>query len=220
VGCEPRSPPTRSAGSEDERLPSPNPESRHTRSEYPSARDFAPSDKHGTLPIRTKLTRRNLAKGGSLFLLDVFRKQTKGRTLYEWFEQIILGLTVFMISLVIIYSLILATITLFEDFISGIGFMETGVLKDTFGLILTVIILVEFNHSIVLAIRQRSGAIQVRIVVLITIIVLARKLVLLDYTAASVETLLGLGGLALSLGGLYWLISDGEQRRRESGSTV
>ena len=155
-----------------------------------------------------------------MFLLDVFRKQSKGRTLYEWFEQIILGLTVFMISLVIIYSLILATITLFEDFTSGIGFMEAGALKDTFGLILTVIILVEFNHSIVLAIRQRSGAIQVRIVVLITIIVLARKLVLLDYTAASVETLLGLGGLALSLGGLYWLISDGEQRGRESGSTV
>src|SRR5271167_387935 len=159
-------------------------------------------------------------KGGSVFLLDVFRKQAKGRTLYEWFEQIVLGILVFIISLVIVYSLILTAITLFEDLISGIGFVETSALKDTFGLILTVIILVEFNHSIVLAIRRRSGAIQVRIVVLITIIVLARKLVLLDYAAASVETLLGLGGLALSLGGLYWLISDGEQRSRESGSTV
>ena len=49
--------------------------------------------------------------------------------------------------------------------------------------------------------------------VLITIIVLARKLVLLDYAAASMETLLGLGGLALSLGGLYWLISNGDRRR-------
>jgi uncharacterized membrane protein (DUF373 family) len=161
-----------------------------------------------------------LAKGGCVFLLDVFRKQTKGRTLYEWFEQIILGIVVFIISLVIVYSLILATVTLFNDLISGMGFVETGALKDTFGLILTVIILLEFNHSIVLAIRQRSGAIQVRIVVLITIIVLARKLVLLDYATASVETLLGLGGLALSLGGLYWLISDGEQRRRVPDSIV
>ena len=113
-----------------------------------------------------------------MFLLDMFRQQTKGRTLYEWFEQIILGIIVVIISLVIVYSLILATITLFDDLMSGIGSMETGALKDTFGLILTVIILVEFNHSIVLAIRQRSGAIQVRIVVLITVIVLARKLVL------------------------------------------
>ena len=155
-----------------------------------------------------------------MLLLDVFRKQAQGRTPYEWFEQIILGIIVFIMSLVIIYSLVLATITLADDLVSGIGSMETSALKDTFGLILTVIILVEFNHSIVLAIRQRSGAIQVRIVVLITIIVLARKLVLLDYTTASVETLLGLGALALSLGGLYWLISDGERRRAAPDSIV
>jgi uncharacterized membrane protein (DUF373 family) len=214
------SPSTGSAGSEDERPFSRSPAYRDLGSEYPSVRDFAPSDKRGTLPIRSKLTRRNLAKGGSLFLLDVFRKQTKGRTLYEWFEQIILGIVVFIISLVIVYSLILATVTLFNDLISDMGFVETGALKDAFGLILTVIILVEFNHSIVLAIRQRSGAVQVRIVVLITIIVLARKLVLLDYATASVETLLGLGGLALSLGGLYWLICDGEQRSRAPDSIV
>ena len=155
-----------------------------------------------------------------MFLLDVFRKQAKGRTAYEWFEQIILGIIVIIMSLVIIYSLFVAIITLSGDLASGIESMETSALKDTFGLILTVIILVEFNHSIVLAIRQRSGAIQVRIVVLITIIVLARKLVLLDYTTASRETLLGLGGLALSLGGLYWLISDGEQRKRAPDSIV
>ena len=153
-----------------------------------------------------------------MFLLDVFRKQANGRTPYEWFEQIILGLLVFVIALIIIYTLILSIITVGNDFSSGIKFMEVGALQDTFGHILTVIILVEFNHSIVLAIRQRSGAIQVRIIVLITIIVLARKLVLLDYAAASMETLLGLGGLALSLGGLYWLISNGDQRKRGAGS--
>jgi len=155
-----------------------------------------------------------------MFLLDLFRKQAKGRTPYEWFEQLILRILVFIISIIIVYALILVGITLVDDFRAGIMFMETGALKDTFGLVLTVIILVEFNHSIVLAIRQRSGAIQVRIIVLIAIIVIARKIVLLDYAAASVETLLGFGGLALSLGGLYWLISDGEQRRRGSGSPV
>jgi len=137
-----------------------------------------------------------------MFLLDLFKKRAKGRTPYEWFEQMILGILVFIIAMIIIYTLILAIITLVNDFRSGITFMETAALQDTFGLILTVIILVEFNHSIVLAIR------------------LARKLVLLDYAAASVETLLGLGGLALSLGGLYWLISDGEQRRRTPDSIV
>ena len=148
-----------------------------------------------------------------MFLLDLFRKQAKGRTPYEWFEQIILGILVFIIAVVIVYSFILAIIALFDDFRMGMAFIETEALQDTFGLILTVIILLEFNHSIVLAIRQRSGAIQVRVVVLITIIVLARKLVLLDYAKANVETLLGFGGLAIALGGLYWLIADGERRR-------
>jgi uncharacterized membrane protein (DUF373 family) len=152
-----------------------------------------------------------------VLLLDVFRKRDRGRTAYEGFEQVVLGILVFIISLIIIYSLILVVIALADHFSSGIMFVETGALKDTFGLILTVIILLEFNHSIVLAIRQRSGAVQVRIIVLITIIVLARKLVLLDYTEASAETLLGLGGLALSLGGLYWLISDRDQSRRAPG---
>ena len=149
-----------------------------------------------------------------MLLLDLFRKQYRGRTPYEGFEQIILGILVFIISVIIVYALILVIITLGEDFRAGISYMETGAMKDTFGLILTVIILLEFNHSIVLAIRKRSGAVQVRIIVLITIIVLARKLVLLDYAATSGETLLGLGGLALALGGLYWLISDREQPGR------
>ncbi len=126
-----------------------------------------------------------------MLLLDLFRKRAGGRTPYEGFEQIILSIVVFIISLIIVYSLVLVVITLADDFRSGIMFMEAGALKDTFGLILTVIILLEFNHSIVLAIRQRSGAVQVRIIVLITIIVLARKLVLLDYTTTSVETLAG-----------------------------
>jgi hypothetical protein len=74
-----------------------------------------------------------------VFLLDVFRKQSRGRTLYEWFEQVILGIIVLIMSVVIVYSLVLGTITLVEHLVSGIESMETSALKDTFGLILTVI---------------------------------------------------------------------------------
>ena len=94
--------------------------------------------------------------------------------------------------------------------------MDAEVFKDTFGLILTVLILLEFNHSIISALRQRAGSIQVSIIVLIAITVIARKLILLDYASASTETLLGLGGLALALGALYWLIAGVERRRRST----
>ena len=53
-----------------------------------------------------------------MFLLDVFRKQAKGPTIYEWFEQIVLSIRVLIICLVIVYSLIIATIKIFEDLVS------------------------------------------------------------------------------------------------------
>ena len=43
-----------------------------------------------------------------MFLLDPFKKQGKDRTPYEWFEQVILGVLVFIIAIIIIYLLILS----------------------------------------------------------------------------------------------------------------
>ncbi len=103
---------------------------------------------------------------------------------------------------------------LFDELSSGVHFIEATALKDTFGMILSILIMIEFNHSIALGIRRRSGFIQVRVIVVIAIIVIARKLILLDYAVVSQATLLGLGGLALALGGLYWLLGDADRRRR------
>ncbi|MBO0738006.1 MAG: phosphate-starvation-inducible PsiE family protein [Alphaproteobacteria bacterium] len=137
-----------------------------------------------------------------------------GRTFYGRFELIVSGFILLLISVIIVYTSILASITVAEDFFLGMQFIETGVVKDTFGLILTILILLEFNHSIVSALRQREGSIQGSIIVLITITVIARKLILLDYASATPQLLLGLGGLALALGALYWLIAGVERRRR------
>jgi uncharacterized membrane protein (DUF373 family) len=85
-------------------------------------------------------------------------------------------------------------------------------------LILAIVILLEFNHSIYVALTERSGAIQARIVVLIAILVVARKLMLSDFETLDMETLLGFGGLLLALGGLYWLICDGDRRRAHAAA--
>jgi uncharacterized membrane protein (DUF373 family) len=149
-------------------------------------------------------------------LFERLPEHWKNLTVYDYFEQIGFRILIFFISLIVIHSLILIGIKLGEDFVQGLSFRETQVMEETFGLILTVIILLEFNHSIVSAMRAHSGAIQVRIVVMIAIIVMARKLILLDYKSATLETLLGYAGLALALGGLYWLVADSERPRRHS----
>jgi uncharacterized membrane protein (DUF373 family) len=149
-------------------------------------------------------------------LRDLFRKGSVIYTAYDQFERIISVILLITIAIIIVYATGLMMITLAEDFHAGLHFAEQGALKDTFGLILSLLILIEFNHSIALAIRRRSGIIEVRVVVLIAIIVIARKLILLDYANTTLEMLLGLGGLALSLGALYWLLADIERRRRPS----
>ena len=149
-------------------------------------------------------------------LLDVFKKESAFHRVYDGFELVISGILLIVVSIIIVYTLVLVLITLVHDFQADMYFAQSGALKDTFGLILTLLILVEFNHSIALAMRRRSGVLQVRIIILITIIVIARKLILLDYAKTGIDTLLGLGGLALSLGALYWLLTDVERRRRPS----
>jgi uncharacterized membrane protein (DUF373 family) len=49
-------------------------------------------------------------------------------------------------------------------------------------------------------------------VVLIVVLVVARKLMLLDVSTLEAATLLAFGGLMLALGGLYWLITDADRR--------
>ena len=113
-------------------------------------------------------------------MLSRINKALTGRTLYDQFELIVSGILLFLVSTVIVFTTILTTIELIRDFLTGMTFLDAQVFKDTFGLILTILILLEFNHSIVSALRQRAGSIQVSIIVLITITVIARKLILLD----------------------------------------
>ncbi|HEX5211983.1 MAG TPA: phosphate-starvation-inducible PsiE family protein [Pseudolabrys sp.] len=141
-------------------------------------------------------------------MLDIasLKRQWKDLTSYERFEQIVSRVVMLFISVVIVYSLVLVAIQLADHFRLGVAFMDAGVLKDVFGSILTILILVEFNHSIAFALAKRSGILQARTIVLIAILVIARKVILLDFATATFETFLGISGIALAFGLLYWLI--------------
>lgn len=146
-------------------------------------------------------------------MLDAIRNKWAKGGLYQWFERVALGTLIFVIALITLFAFGAAITQLVADVQLGASFMDKAVLQDTFGSILTVLILLEFNHSIFVALTQRTGAIQVRIVVLIAILVAVRKLMLLDFGIVTVELLLGFGGLLLCLGAVYWLLADGDRRR-------
>ena len=143
----------------------------------------------------------------SMPAIETLKKQWRSLGVYERFEQIVSRLVMLLISGVIIYSLLLTSISLFKQLTLEPEFLDREALKDVFGAILTILILIEFNHSIALALTKRTGVLQARHSVLISILVIARKVILLDFATASFETLIGIAGIAVAFGLLYWLIS-------------
>jgi uncharacterized membrane protein (DUF373 family) len=126
---------------------------------------------------------------------------------YETFERVASRIVMFFISIIIVYSLILMAMTLFNEIRLSPAYLDTDSLRDVFGSILTILILIEFNHSIAVAISTRAGILQARPIVLITILVIARKVILLDFTSVTFEQLIGIGAIALAFGLLFWLIN-------------
>ena len=141
--------------------------------------------------------------------IAALKKEWKDLTSHERFEQVVSRVIIFFIEVVIVYSLVLVGIELVKDFIFSPDFMGAELLQDVFGSLLTVLILLEFNHSIASSLGNKSGILQARVVVLIAILVVARKIILLDFKTATVESLGGIAGMALALGVLYWLLSMG-----------
>ena len=142
-------------------------------------------------------------------MLDIktLRQEWHELTSYQQFEQVVSRIIMAFIAVVIVYSIILAGIELVSDFRLGLQFLEQEMLQDVFGSILTILILLEFNDSIAVSLKQKTGIIQARIVVLIAILVITRKIILLDFKTASVEMLAAHAGAALALGALDRLMS-------------
>jgi uncharacterized membrane protein (DUF373 family) len=132
---------------------------------------------------------------------------------YRYFERTALGCVLLMIAIIAVFTIVFTSIKLVSDLLLGQTFVDRSALQDTIGLILTILILLEFNHSVLVSMTEHSGAVQVQMLVRITILVVARKLMLIDFAAIQAQTLLGFGGLLLALGGLYWMISDGDRRQ-------
>jgi uncharacterized membrane protein (DUF373 family) len=133
---------------------------------------------------------------------------------YRYFERIALGCILIMIGIIAAFAIVFTAIKLAGDLQQGAAFVDRAALQDAIGQILTILILLEFNHSVLVSLTERSGAIQVRMLVRITILVIARKLMLIDFSVIQAPTLLSFGSLLVALGGLYWMISDGDRRKR------
>lgn len=139
-----------------------------------------------------------------------------GMRMYSRFERLIgLALSI-TVSIIIVFALAHLIQALVSTLLEGLGKFDYGVFQRFFELILTVLIALEFNHSLAEVVKGRGSLVQVKIVVLIGILVVVRKFILIELDTISASILLGLSAAILALGIVYWIVVDVDRRQAES----
>ncbi|ASG51345.1 TPA: phosphate-starvation-inducible PsiE family protein [Escherichia coli] len=145
-------------------------------------------------------------------LTKTFRAQWAVMTFYERFEQVIALVLSAVIAVIIVVSLLqLMSIVFTLLILDAFNPLDHKVFQTVFAMIMTLLIAMEFKHSIVRVALRRDSIIQVKTVILIGLIALARKFVILD-PEASPGKIAALAGATLALGVTYWLLRERDDR--------
>ena len=135
-------------------------------------------------------------------------------TVYERFEQIVavaLSLIIAIVIVIALYQLARRTLPLV---LGGVlDPLDQEVFQSLFGAMMTVLIAMEFKHSIIRVAARSESIIQVKTVILIAILALSRKFVILDSTATGAATIAALASATLVLGVVYWLLRERDDRQ-------
>ncbi|ABX15991.1 phosphate-starvation-inducible PsiE family protein [Burkholderia multivorans] len=147
---------------------------------------------------------------------DKMRSQWRLMTVYERFEQVVALVLSAVIAVIIVVSLIqLISIVFSLLIVEAFNPLDHKMFQSVFGMIMTLLIAMEFKHSIVRVALRRDSIIQVKTVILIALIALARKFVILD-PEASPGKVAALAGATLALGITYWLLRERDDRSAET----
>jgi uncharacterized membrane protein (DUF373 family) len=146
-------------------------------------------------------------------------EEWKLMSIYEKFEQCVSLALVMLISLLIIFALYKLAIKVYVTImVEAIDPTNPAVFQSVFGMIMTLLIAMEFKHSILKVVYRKDSIIQVKTVLLIAILAISRKLIILDTNATGAAELAALAATLLALGVVYWLMR--EQDYRVSHSSV
>ncbi|ENI0129922.1 heat resistance protein PsiE-GI [Escherichia coli] len=150
---------------------------------------------------------------------QVLRDQLAIMSFYERFEQVVALVLSAVIAVIIVVSLFqLISIVFTLLVLDAFNPLDHEVFQSVFGMIMTLLIAMEFKHSIVRVALRRDSIIQVKTVILIgliALIALSRKFVILDSNASPAK-IAALASATLALGATYWLLRKRGDRAAET----
>ena len=137
------------------------------------------------------------------------RSKWKTLSLYERFEQTVVSFLTLVIAVIIAlatWQLLLHTIRLVESHV--VDPADSQVFQGLFGMVLTVLIALEFKHTLLVVKHHRRAIVEVRAVVLIVLLALVRRFIILDLYQTPPSVVAALAGSALALGVVFWLVGN------------
>ena len=141
--------------------------------------------------------------------LEETRRYWPIMTAYERFEQIVAFLLSLVIAVVVVIALIQLLIEVMPLVLGGaLDPLDHGAFQALFGMIMTLLIAMEFKHSIIRVALRQESIVQVKTVILIALLALSRKFIILDVAATGAATIASLAGATLVLGIVYWLLRE------------
>ncbi len=133
-------------------------------------------------------------------------------SVYEHFERLVAMIITVIISVVIVVTIVHLVQNIFTLFFIGADPLDHKVFQTIFGMIMTVLIAMEFKHSILEVWARDGSIIQVKTVVLIAIMTLARKFIIIDLKQVEPVFLGAIALAILALGVVYWLMRERDDR--------
>jgi len=133
--------------------------------------------------------------------------------LYQRFEAgiaFVLTVVVGAVIVVALYRLIVSVTIILV--LQSLNPLDHAVFQRVFGEIMTLLIALEFNHTLQFVVNGERGIIHTKLVLLIAQLALARKVIIMDLFQAQPESLLALAALVFSLGVTYWLVRERDDR--------
>jgi uncharacterized membrane protein (DUF373 family) len=132
---------------------------------------------------------------------------------YQRFEAFVALVLTLVIGLIILVALFRLTFGVVTGLLFGVlDPLDHGVFQTVFGEILTLLIALEFNHTLQYFVKREQSIIQTKIVLLIALLAIARKFIVLDLGSVSAAQLLGLATITLALGATYWMMRERDDR--------
>jgi uncharacterized membrane protein (DUF373 family) len=132
---------------------------------------------------------------------------------YQRFEGLVATVLTVVIALIILVALYRLTFSVIAGLLLGVlDPLDPGVFQTVFGEILTLLIALEFNHTLQYVVKRDQSIIQTKVVLLIALLAVARKFIILDLKDVSTGQLLGLAAITVALGLAYWLVRQRDDR--------